>query len=221
MDELDLGEAERTAKAPRTRGSTIAGQRNASWSGATGRPYQADLSSPGTYHHQQRGAEAVGRLSSSTSARFPGYAASSAANAPSGQRMGQRNTSGSGVPYNTFQGLGSPGGRSGAGRFSLSQGGGLVGGPSSAGGTGASQFLLTVVPPMHLPHDPPHPRTSQACSGYGPPEYFRCVLHFSFCPATVALPHPHSHPRLFALARVESADASKSLIDAFFLLYSP
>lgn len=38
-----------------------------------------------------------------------------------------------------------------------------------------SPFLLTVVPPMHLPHNPPHPRTSQMCSGYGPPDKFRCV----------------------------------------------
>ncbi|KAL8290229.1 hypothetical protein RQP46_003168 [Phenoliferia psychrophenolica] len=178
-------ETERTAKAPRTRGSSAAaGQRNASWSGATGRLYQPDHSSPGSYRHQQRGADAVGRLSSSTSARFGpggggnGYASSSTS-APTASRMsmGQRNTSSSSIPYNStanssFQGLGSPGGRA---RFSLPHpgGGGLVGGPSSTGGTGASQFLLTVVPPMHLPHDPPHPRTSQACSGYGPPEYFR------------------------------------------------
>lgn len=38
---------------------------------------------------------------------------------------------------------------------------------------GPSRFLLTVVPPLHLPHDPPHPRTSQYCSGYGPPSQFR------------------------------------------------
>jgi len=49
-------------------------------------------------------------------------------------------------------------------------------GPASArpfGGGGPSRFLLTVVPPLHLPHDPPHPRTSGACSGYGPPSQFR------------------------------------------------
>lgn len=39
--------------------------------------------------------------------------------------------------------------------------------------TSASRFLITVVPPLHLPHDPPHPRTPQACSGYGPPSQFR------------------------------------------------
>ncbi|KAM0753480.1 hypothetical protein T439DRAFT_377674 [Meredithblackwellia eburnea MCA 4105] len=44
---------------------------------------------------------------------------------------------------------------------------------SQGGDSRSSQFLLTVIPPTHLPHDPPHPRTSQACSGYGPPEYFR------------------------------------------------
>ncbi|GAA5823529.1 hypothetical protein JCM11251_000668 [Rhodosporidiobolus azoricus] len=37
----------------------------------------------------------------------------------------------------------------------------------------SSRFLLTVVPPSHLPHDPPHPRTNPLCSGYGPPEHFR------------------------------------------------
>lgn len=45
--------------------------------------------------------------------------------------------------------------------------------PYSVSGSGASQFLLTVVPPSHLPHDPPHPRTSNLCSGYGPPDKFR------------------------------------------------
>ncbi|GAA6031161.1 hypothetical protein JCM8097_004034 [Rhodosporidiobolus ruineniae] len=43
--------------------------------------------------------------------------------------------------------------------------------PSQA--AGSSRFLLTVVPPKHLPHDPPHPRTNPQCSGYGPPEHFR------------------------------------------------
>ncbi|BGP15187.1 hypothetical protein JCM10213v2_003144 [Rhodosporidiobolus nylandii] len=37
----------------------------------------------------------------------------------------------------------------------------------------SSRFLLTVVPPTHLPHDPPHPRTNPQCSGYGPKEHFR------------------------------------------------
>ncbi|GAA5870008.1 hypothetical protein JCM8547_001439 [Rhodosporidiobolus lusitaniae] len=47
---------------------------------------------------------------------------------------------------------------------------------NGAGGAGmgsSSRFLLTVVPPSHLPHDPPHPRTGPSCSGYGPPEHFR------------------------------------------------
>lgn len=38
-----------------------------------------------------------------------------------------------------------------------------------------SRYLLTVVPPAHLPHDPPHPRVSSACTGYGPPAAFRCI----------------------------------------------
>ncbi|KAG0140792.1 hypothetical protein CROQUDRAFT_99612 [Cronartium quercuum f. sp. fusiforme G11] len=36
-----------------------------------------------------------------------------------------------------------------------------------------SRYLLTVIPPESLPHDPPHPRTSPACSGYGPAHAFR------------------------------------------------
>ncbi|GAA5892640.1 uncharacterized protein JCM6883_007422 [Sporobolomyces salmoneus] len=38
---------------------------------------------------------------------------------------------------------------------------------------GSSRYLLTVIPPSHLPHDPPHPRTNPQCSGYGPPEHFK------------------------------------------------
>lgn len=44
----------------------------------------------------------------------------------------------------------------------------------------ASQFLITVIPPGHLPHDPPHPRTSPFCSGYSTPDKFTSV-HFPFC----------------------------------------
>jgi hypothetical protein len=36
-----------------------------------------------------------------------------------------------------------------------------------------SRYLVTVLPPEQLPHDPPHPRTSTFCSGYGPPSKFR------------------------------------------------
>ncbi|BGP43626.1 hypothetical protein JCM10450v2_007800 [Rhodotorula kratochvilovae] len=44
---------------------------------------------------------------------------------------------------------------------------------AASGMASSSRFLLTVVPPGHLPHDPPHPRTNPQCSGYGPPEHFR------------------------------------------------
>ncbi|GAA6003683.1 hypothetical protein JCM10207_003545 [Rhodosporidiobolus poonsookiae] len=50
---------------------------------------------------------------------------------------------------------------------------GLPNGSPQAGMGSSSRFLLTVVPPQHLPHDPPHPRTNPQCSGYGPPEHFR------------------------------------------------
>ncbi|SCV70615.1 BQ2448_3377 [Microbotryum intermedium] len=43
---------------------------------------------------------------------------------------------------------------------------------STSSSTG-SRYLLTVIPPDHIPHDPPHPRTSQHCSGYGPPQHFK------------------------------------------------
>lgn len=49
-------------------------------------------------------------------------------------------------------------------------------GASKPAETPGSRFLLTVVPPMHLPHDPPHPRANPQASGYGPPEHFRCVV---------------------------------------------
>lgn len=39
-----------------------------------------------------------------------------------------------------------------------------------------TRYLLTVIPPEHLPHDPPHPRTNPQCSGYGPPKHFRYAL---------------------------------------------
>lgn len=48
--------------------------------------------------------------------------------------------------------------------------------PSGRGGAASappSRFLVTVLPPAYLPHDPPHPRTSTLCSGYGPPSKFR------------------------------------------------
>ncbi|KAK4057866.1 hypothetical protein OIO90_001085 [Microbotryomycetes sp. JL221] len=35
------------------------------------------------------------------------------------------------------------------------------------------RYLLTVIPPSHLPHDPPHPKVNPNCSGYGPPEHFK------------------------------------------------
>ncbi|GAA5970541.1 hypothetical protein JCM11641_007347 [Rhodosporidiobolus odoratus] len=45
--------------------------------------------------------------------------------------------------------------------------------PGQTGVGSSSRFLLTVIPPSHLPHDPPHPRTNPQCSGYGPPEHFK------------------------------------------------
>lgn len=39
--------------------------------------------------------------------------------------------------------------------------------------TDMGRFLVTVVPPEHLPHDPPHPKSNPNCTGYGPPAHFR------------------------------------------------
>lgn len=58
-------------------------------------------------------------------------------------------------------------------RYSMSQSPGLMGTTALSSSKGSSRFLLTVVPPMHLPHDPPHPRTNPQCTGYGPPEHFK------------------------------------------------
>lgn len=53
-------------------------------------------------------------------------------------------------------------------------GGGLASATAAASGVNSSsRYLLTVIPPSHLPHDPPHPRTNPQCSGYGPPEHFK------------------------------------------------
>lgn len=39
------------------------------------------------------------------------------------------------------------------------------------------RFLVTVIPPEHLPHDPPHPKSNPNCTGYGPPAHFRSVAN--------------------------------------------
>ncbi|GAA5967389.1 hypothetical protein JCM3765_000510 [Sporobolomyces pararoseus] len=59
--------------------------------------------------------------------------------------------------------------------LSVSGGGGVSVSPAapSQGTNSSSRYLLTVIPPSHLPHDPPHPRTNPQCSGYGPPEHFK------------------------------------------------
>jgi len=61
------------------------------------------------------------------------------------------------------------------GRVSKSEGlsGGVAVSPAPQGANNSSRYLLTVIPPSHLPHDPPHPRTNPQCSGYGPPEHFK------------------------------------------------
>lgn len=61
------------------------------------------------------------------------------------------------------------------GRASRNEGvaGGVAVSPASQGVNSSSRYLLTVIPPSHLPHDPPHPRTNPQCSGYGPPEHFK------------------------------------------------
>ena len=80
----------------------------------------------------------------------------------------------------------------GASNLSMMRSGRGAGGTSIAGGkmamsastmssprsNAASRYLVTVLPPSNLPHDPPHPRTSTLCSGYGPPAKFRFAKLF-------------------------------------------
>ena len=51
-----------------------------------------------------------------------------------------------------------------------------AGGANKSAAETGSRFLLTVVPPAHLPHDPPHPRANPQASGYGPPQHFRYAV---------------------------------------------
>jgi hypothetical protein len=78
--------------------------------------------------------------------------------------------------YSSMMKKGLSPGRAGRGEgLSVSGGGGgvSVSPAASQGVNGSSRYLLTVIPPSHLPHDPPHPRTNPQCSGYGPPEHFK------------------------------------------------
>ncbi|BGP11537.1 hypothetical protein OF846_004932 [Rhodotorula toruloides] len=80
-------------------------------------------------------------------------------------------------------------------------------GPSSAAQPPAgasSRFLLTVVPPGHLPHDPPHPRSNPSASGYGPPEHFRR--------GTLVPLYPTLSSQLAAIAREYGLPSSGGLV---------
>lgn len=59
-----------------------------------------------------------------------------------------------------------------------------AGGANKSAAETGSRFLLTVVPPAHLPHDPPHPRANPQASGYGPPQHFRYVVR-RFCISSI------------------------------------
>ncbi|GAA5985411.1 hypothetical protein JCM10908_006965 [Rhodotorula pacifica] len=67
-----------------------------------------------------------------------------------------------------------------------------------------SRFLLTVVPPTHLPHDPPHPRANPQASGYGPPEHFRR--------GTLIPLYPTLSSQLAAIAREYGLPSSGGLV---------
>ncbi|GAA5869418.1 hypothetical protein JCM3774_001448 [Rhodotorula dairenensis] len=70
--------------------------------------------------------------------------------------------------------------------------------------TPGSRFLLTVVPPTHLPHDPPHPRANPQASGYGPPEHFRR--------GTLIPLYPTLSSQLAAIAREYGLPSSGGLV---------
>ncbi|BGP35521.1 hypothetical protein JCM10296v2_007359 [Rhodotorula toruloides] len=120
-----------------------------------------------------------------------------------GYTSSTRSTTGS--PYRrraTTSGLGSgrrsepvaPLALSGAGQSSATQP------PAGA----SSRFLLTVVPPGHLPHDPPHPRSNPSASGYGPPEHFRR--------GTLVPLYPTLSSQLAAIAREYGLPSSGGLV---------
>ncbi|GAA5848660.1 hypothetical protein JCM9279_002731 [Rhodotorula babjevae] len=93
----------------------------------------------------------------------------------------------------------------GAGAGATGAGGAGAGASGSGSGTtSSSRFLLTVVPPEHLPHDPPHPRTNPACSGYGPPEHFRR--------GTLVPLYPTLSSQLAAIAREYGLPSSGGLV---------
>ncbi|GAA5957520.1 hypothetical protein JCM21900_002691 [Sporobolomyces salmonicolor] len=107
-----------------------------------------------------------------TSARSGGHRSSSAAkishSASSASLSGHPRASQSVLGYSSvFRGPPSPL-RSARNEI----GGGVAVSPAPGMGN-STRYLLTVIPPTHLPHDPPHPRTNPQCSGYGPPEHFR------------------------------------------------
>ncbi|GAA5927667.1 uncharacterized protein JCM15063_005960 [Sporobolomyces koalae] len=95
-----------------------------------------------------------------------------------GAKLAQSTSSASGRPRNTQSVLGySSYGKKGTspGRASRPEAGLAASSQHqpAQGLNGSSRYLLTVIPPSHLPHDPPHPRTNPQCSGYGPPEHFK------------------------------------------------
>lgn len=59
-----------------------------------------------------------------------------------------------------------------------------AGGANKSAAETGSRFLLTIVPPAHLPHDPPHPRANPQASGYGPPQHFRYGVR-RFCMSSI------------------------------------
>ncbi|KAH8930134.1 hypothetical protein BT69DRAFT_984665 [Atractiella rhizophila] len=71
-----------------------------------------------------------------------------------------------------------------------------------------SKYLITVIPPLHLPHDPPHPRTSPFSSGYGSTTGFRR--------GTLVPLYPTLSLQLAAIAREYSLPSTGGLL--LFLL---
>ncbi|GAA5932757.1 hypothetical protein JCM3775_002228 [Rhodotorula graminis] len=174
----------------------------------TSSPALASLTSPPT----------AARPSTST---FPSPVAGYAARRASGKLPASASTTSIGgrsvLGYTSAaRRTGSPhrGGGSGAGATPLGTSAGAGAGPAGGGGAGASgtgigttsssRFLLTVVPPEHLPHDPPHPRTNPACSGYGPPEHFRR--------GTLVPLYPTLSSQLAAIAREYGLPSSGGLV---------
>ncbi|GAA5915338.1 hypothetical protein JCM8208_001702 [Rhodotorula glutinis] len=164
---------------------------------ASARPSTSTLPSPVAGYAARR---ASGKLPASASTTSIG-GRSVLGYTSAARRTGSPSRGAGGAHAASMSASGGPG-AAGAGAGAGAGGAGASG--SGTGTTSSSRFLLTVVPPEHLPHDPPHPRTNPACSGYGPPEHFRR--------GTLVPLYPTLSSQLAAIAREYGLPSSGGLV---------